>query len=106
MLKGWVDRVLQTGFAQGEFDESTGLPRRYGDGRLIGRKALIVVTAGDDQRTLGPGGISGDIDTLLFPLTHGALWYVGIEALTQAAPTWLSITEGELQELPPSCTPH
>lgn len=81
MLKGWVDRVLQTGFAQGEFDESTGLPRRYGDGRLMGRKALIVVTAGDDQRTLGPRGISGDIETLLFPLTHGALWYVGIEAL-------------------------
>lgn len=81
MLKGWIDRVLQTGFAQGEFDEATGLPRRYGDGRLLGRRALIVVTAGDDQRTLGPRGVSGDLESLLFPLTHGALWYVGIEAL-------------------------
>lgn len=81
MLKGWVDRVLQTGFAQGELDETTGLPRRYGDGLLMGRKALIIVTAGDDQRTLGPRGVSGDLESLLFPLTHGALWYVGIEAL-------------------------
>ncbi|TSI19444.1 NAD(P)H-dependent oxidoreductase [Brevibacterium aurantiacum] len=81
MLKGWLDRVLQTGFAQGDLDEDTGLPRRYGDGRLMGRKALIIVTAGDDQRTLSPRGISGDLESLLFPLTHGALWYVGIEAL-------------------------
>lgn len=81
MLKGWLDRVLQTGFAQGEFDESAGMPRRYGDGRLMGRKALVVVTAGDDQRTLGPRGVSGDLESLLFPLTHGALWYVGIETL-------------------------
>lgn len=81
MLKGWIDRVLQTGFAQGEVDETTGLPRRYGDGRLLGRKALIIVTAGDDQRTLGPRGVSGDLESLLFPLTHGALWYVGIEVL-------------------------
>ncbi|MBE2999655.1 NAD(P)H-dependent oxidoreductase [Nocardiopsis sp. HNM0947] len=81
MLKGWVDRVLQTGFAQGEFDEDTGLPRRYGDGRLMGRKALVIVTAGDDRRTLGPRGVSGDLESLLFPLTHGALWYVGIETL-------------------------
>ena len=80
MFKGWLDRVLQTGFAQGEVDD-TGQPRRYGDGRLMGRKALIIVTAGDDQRTLGPRGVSGDLDSLLFPLTHGALWYVGIEAL-------------------------
>lgn len=81
MLKGWIDRVLQAGFAQGEFDTSTGLPRRYGDGKLMARKALIIVTAGDDARTLGPRGVSGDLDSLLFPLTHGALWYVGIEAL-------------------------
>lgn len=80
MLKGWIDRVLQTGFAQGDVDEKTGHPRRYGDGRLLGRRALVVVTAGDDARTLGPRGVSGDLEALLFPLTHGALWYVGVEA--------------------------
>lgn len=81
MMKGWIDRVLQSGFAQGEMDADTGLPLRYGDGQLVRRKALVIVTAGDDSKTLGPRGLSGDIDSLLFPLTHGALWYVGIEAL-------------------------
>ncbi|GGA75271.1 ribosyldihydronicotinamide dehydrogenase [Pseudoclavibacter endophyticus] len=77
ILKGWIDRVLTAGFAFGDLDE-TGLPRRYGDGGLVGRKALIIVTAGEDGRSLGSRGISGDLDTLLFPLTHGVLWYSGV----------------------------
>jgi NAD(P)H dehydrogenase (quinone) len=81
ILKGWFDRVLTSGFAYGDLDPELGVPRRYGDGGLIGRKALIVVTAGEDERSIGPRGISGDLDSLLFPLTHGVLWYVGIEAL-------------------------
>ena len=81
ILKGWFDRVLTSGFAFGDLDPHTGIPRRYGDGGLAGRKALIIVTAGDDERTLGERGVSGDLDSLLFPLTHGALWYTGIESL-------------------------
>ncbi|MGV9796549.1 NAD(P)H-dependent oxidoreductase [Mycobacterium sp. NPDC003449] len=81
ILKGWFDRVLTNGFAYGDVDPELGLPRRYGDGHLVGRKALIVVTAGEDARSIGPRGISGDIDSLLFPLVHGTLWYVGIEVL-------------------------
>lgn len=81
ILKGWFDRVLTSGFAYGDLDSEFGLPRRYGDGGLVGRRALIVVTAGEDERSIGRRGISGDIDSLLFPLTHGTLWYVGIEVL-------------------------
>ena len=81
ILKGWFDRVLTSGFAYGDIDPQLGVPRRYGDGGLAGRKALIVVTAGEDERSIGPRGISGDLESLLFPLTHGVLWYVGIEAL-------------------------
>ena len=81
ILKGWFDRVLTAGFAYGDLDPENGLPRRYGDGGLLGRKALVVVTAGEDARSIGTRGISGDLDSLLFPLTHGTLWYVGIEAL-------------------------
>lgn len=81
VLKGWFDRVLVTGFAFGDSDPDLGVPRRYGDGGLTGRRALIVVTAGEDARSIGPRGISGDLDSLLFPLTHGILWYVGIETL-------------------------
>ena len=71
ILKGWLDSL----------DAELGLPRRYGDGGLTRRRALVVVTVGEDARTLGPRGVSGDLDSLLFPLTHGALWYTGIETL-------------------------
>ena len=81
ILKGWFDRVLTSGFSYGDLDPDLGVPRRYGDGGLTGRKALIVVTVGEDARSIGPRGISGDLESLLFPLTHGALWYVGIEAV-------------------------
>jgi NAD(P)H dehydrogenase (quinone) len=81
ILKGWFDRVLTSGFAYGDLDPELGVPRRYGDGGLVGRKALVVVTAGEDARSIGPRGISGDLESLLFPLTHGVLWYVGIETL-------------------------
>lgn len=81
ILKGWFDRVLTSGFAYGDADPELGVPRRYGDGGLVGRRALVVVTAGEDPRSIGPRGISGDLDSLLFPLTHGVLWYVGIEPL-------------------------
>ncbi|WP_432544655.1 NAD(P)H-dependent oxidoreductase [Kineococcus sp. SYSU DK002] len=81
ILKGWVDRVLTAGFAFGDLDPDLGVPRRYGDGGLVGRRALVVVTAGEDERSIGPRGISGDLESLLFPLTHGVLWYVGIETL-------------------------
>ncbi|SDD84857.1 NAD(P)H-dependent oxidoreductase [Auraticoccus monumenti] len=81
ILKGWFDRVLTSGFAYGDLDPELGVPRRYGDGGLAGRRALVVVTAGEDARSIGPRGISGDLESLLFPLTHGVLWYVGIETL-------------------------
>lgn len=81
ILKGWLDRVLTAGFAFGDLDPELGVPRRYGDGGLTRRRALVIVTAGEDARSIGARGISGDLETLLFPLTHGALWYVGIEAL-------------------------
>ncbi|MDN5757884.1 MAG: NAD(P)H-dependent oxidoreductase [Tomitella sp.] len=82
ILKGWLDRVLTDSFAyDDELDPQLGIPRRYGDGGLTRRKALIVVTAGEDECTIGPRGVSGDLDSLLFPLTHGTLWYVGIDVL-------------------------
>ncbi|WP_029391470.1 NAD(P)H-dependent oxidoreductase [Streptomyces xiaopingdaonensis] len=81
ILKGWFDRVLTGGFSHGDLDPVLGVPRRYGDGGLTGRKALLVVTAGEDERTLGPRGVSGDLESLLFPITHGVLWFVGIETL-------------------------
>ena len=82
MVKGWFDRVLTNGFAFGDdIDGDAGVPRRYGDGKFVGRRALIVVTAGEDAASIGPRGISGDIDSLLFPITHGTFWYMGMSSL-------------------------
>lgn len=81
MLKGWFDRVFASGFGFDVIDPTTGLPRKYGDGVLVGKRALISVSLGEGMRSIAPRGISGDIDTLLFSLTHGTLFYAGMEPL-------------------------
>lgn len=81
MLKGWFDRVFASGFGFDVIDPETGLPRKYGDGVLVGKRALISVSLGEGARSIAPRGISGDIDSLLFSLTHGTLFYAGIEPL-------------------------
>lgn len=79
IVKGWIDRVLSNGFAfGGEMDEVAGVPKRFGDGNFADRRALVVVTAGDDGGTLGPRGVGGDLDTLMFPITRGVFWYMGM----------------------------
>ena len=81
MLKGWIDRVFERGFAYDVPDPATGRNRKYGDGGLAGRRALAVVTAGDRAGSISPRGISGDVEDLFWPLLHGTFWYTGMEAL-------------------------
>lgn len=81
MLKGWFDRVFASGFGFDVIDPESGLPRKYGDGVLVGKRALISVSLGEGLRSIAPRGISGDLDSLLFSLTHGTLFYAGIEPL-------------------------
>lgn len=81
ILKGWFDRLFVQGFAQGVLDPRTGRPRRYGDGGLTGRRALVVTTVGANAATTGARGIHGDITQVLFPLLHGTLWYSGMTVL-------------------------
>ncbi|PRX51020.1 NAD(P)H dehydrogenase (quinone) [Prauserella shujinwangii] len=81
ILKGWVDRVFVNGFAFGVTDPVTGRTRRYGDGGLAGRRALVVVTIGAREASFGPRGIHGDLDGVLFPVQHGLFWYTGMAAL-------------------------
>ena len=80
ILKGWFDRVFVNGFAFGLVDDA-GLPRKYGDGGLAGRRVLAVVTAGDRGESFGPRGLNGDLEELFFPLLHGTAWYTGMRAL-------------------------
>lgn len=81
ILKGWFDRVLVNGFAFGVQDPATGRVRKYGDGGLVGRRGLAVVSAGDRGTALGPRGISGHVEDVLFPLLHGTFQYTGIAPL-------------------------
>ncbi len=80
ILKGWFDRVLVEGFAFGLSDQN-GQDRRYGDGGLAGRRALVVTSVGARESAFGPRGIHGHIDQVLWPLLHGTFWYTGMAAL-------------------------
>ncbi|MFF7928615.1 NAD(P)H-dependent oxidoreductase [Streptomyces mirabilis] len=86
ILKGWFDRVFVGGFAFGVRD-ARGRQVRYGEGALAGKRAMVAVSAGAREASLGPRGINGELNDLLFPLQHGTLWYAGIEVLPRCSST-------------------
>ncbi len=79
ILKGWFERVYAYGFGYGYRNE--GNRYRYGDGILCGKRALVSVLVGGPAADYGPRGINGPLDQLLFPLTHGALFFPGMQVL-------------------------
>jgi NAD(P)H dehydrogenase (quinone) len=86
ILKGWIDRVFVKGFAYGIADpDQPGRTLRYGDGPLAGRRAQVITTTGSPAPAMGPRGINGQLDQVLFPLLHGTLFYVGMDVLPPLA---------------------
>lgn len=82
ILKGWFDRVLAAGWAYRVTDpKNPGRTLRYGDGNLKGKRGMLIVTTGATAASLGPRGVAGDINDLLFPVNYGIFWYTGISAL-------------------------
>ncbi len=79
ILKGWIDRVWAYGFAYGY--KGQGNRHRYGGGGLAGRRALLAVTTGGPAEDYSPRGINGPLEQLLFPVTHGMLFYPGMAVL-------------------------
>jgi NAD(P)H dehydrogenase (quinone) len=79
ILKGWIERVYAYGFGYGYKNE--GNRYRYGEGALKGKRALVSALMGRPEADYGPRGINGPIDQLLFPFTHGALFYPGMDVL-------------------------
>jgi NAD(P)H dehydrogenase (quinone) len=79
ILKGWIDRVWAYGLAYGYKGE--GNRYRYGDGAFKGKRALLSVTVGGPAKDYSPRGINGPLDQLLFPITHGALFFPGMDVL-------------------------
>jgi NAD(P)H dehydrogenase (quinone) len=90
VLKGWFDRVFAYGFAYGY--RGAGNTYRYGDGALAGKRAMLSVTAGGPADDFGPRGINGPIEQLLFPITHGTLFFPGMDVL----PTFAVYRTGNL----------
>jgi NAD(P)H dehydrogenase (quinone) len=84
ILKGWFDRVFVKGYAYDVRGED-GRTLRYGEGVLAGKRALVVVTAGGREPSLGPRGVNGPLDELLFGLQHGTLFYAGMSVLPPLA---------------------
>ena len=74
ILKGWIDRVLVSGFCYG------GL-RFYDNGGLKGKKAMLSFTLGGREHMFGPKAIHGELDVMLRPLLRGTLAYVGLDVL-------------------------
>jgi NAD(P)H dehydrogenase (quinone) len=79
ILKGWIERVFAYRFAYGYKDGTNAY--RFGEGILARKRALVSVTAGGPDADYGPRGINGPLDQLLFPFTHGALFYAGMDVL-------------------------
>jgi len=80
IMKGWVDRVFVSGFGYG-VRAPEGHTRRYGDGVLAGKRALVVTTAGGPTSAFGPRGVNGELEEVLFPILHGTLFYAGATVL-------------------------
>ena len=79
IMKGWIERVFAYGLAYGWQD--AGNRHRYGEGGLAGKRALLSVTTGGPAADYGPRGINGQLDELLFPITHGTLFFAGMDVL-------------------------
>ncbi len=79
IMKGWIDRVWAYGLAYGRHGQGNRF--RYGEGGLAGRRAMVSVTTGGPAVDYSPRGINGPIDQLLFPITHGTLFYPGMSVL-------------------------
>lgn len=79
IMKGWVDRVWAYGLAYGY--QGAGNTYRYGEGGLAGKRALLAVSVGGPAIDYSPRGINGPLEQLLFSITHGTLFFPGMQVL-------------------------
>jgi NAD(P)H dehydrogenase (quinone) len=79
ILKGWVERVFAFGLAYGYKGE--GNRYRYGEGGFAGKRAILSVAVGGPEKDYSPRGINGPLEQLLFHVTHGMLFFPGMDVL-------------------------
>jgi len=93
IMKGWVDRVFAAGLAYGY--QGAGNAYRYGEGGFAGKRALLAVSIGGPAEDYAPRGINGPLEQLLFPITHGTLFFSGMQVLPSFAVYGAARIEGE-----------
>jgi len=71
ILKGWVDRVFASG------GRIYGGGKWYDRGVFAGKRAMCSVTIGGPSPIYSERGLNGPISTILFPINHGMLYFVG-----------------------------
>ncbi|CAL8236297.1 unnamed protein product [Arctogadus glacialis] len=114
IMKGWIDRVLTSGYA---FTQE----KRYSQGIFKDKKAMLSFTTGSNESMFSANGINGDMNVTLWPLQNGILHYCGFQVLAPQifwAPShveaeargtmlggWRTRLQGLLQEAPLSFTP-
>jgi NAD(P)H dehydrogenase (quinone) len=74
ILKGWVDRVFAMGriYCGGKW---------YDNGVFKGKRAMLSLTTGGTLSMYTEVGINGDLNTILYPINHGILRFVGFDVL-------------------------
>jgi len=68
ILKGWMDRVLASGFAYGN-------GQMFDRGKLAGKRAICAITTG------GPAAFYPDLAESLKPIMFGILYFTGMQVL-------------------------
>lgn len=74
ILKGWVDRVFAVGPAYGG-------GRHFEKGVFRGKRAICALTVGGSATTYSSQGMYAPIETVLYPINHGILGFVGFAVL-------------------------
>ncbi|HYM31584.1 MAG TPA: NAD(P)H-dependent oxidoreductase [Candidatus Cybelea sp.] len=87
ILKGWVDRVFASG------GRTYGGGKWYDRGVFVGKRAMCALTIGGPAPMYSEHGLNGPIDSILFPVNHGVLYFTGftvIEPFLVHAPVRIS----------------
>ncbi len=74
IIKGWFDRVFVNSLIY-------GAGKRFDQGGLAGRKAMLCVSTGAYESMFKSDGLLGDINITLWPIHHGIFGYTGLQAL-------------------------
>ena len=75
ILKGWVDRVFASG------GRIYGGGKWYDRGVFAGKRAMCAVTIGGPPPMYSEKGLNGPIESILFPIHHGMLYFTGFSVI-------------------------